>query len=70
MKDCNGCRWADWKRTEKGRLHPSGDGRCTKTITLPKLPACKHWLSLGTTCGGHINRRIELKEHCVYWERG
>lgn len=69
MKNCNGCKYALWTRTEKGKLHPSGDGKCGKKIELPKLPASMWWLweSEPKPMGGYINRRGELKEHCVYW---
>lgn len=26
MKNCINCKYAEWSRTESGRLHPSGDG--------------------------------------------
>jgi len=26
---CLDCKFADWNRTANGRLHPSGDGRCS-----------------------------------------
>jgi hypothetical protein len=29
---CAGCKWADWKRTASGRLHPDGEGQCTHPI--------------------------------------
>lgn len=25
---CEQCKYAEWKRTKNGRLHPSGQGRC------------------------------------------
>jgi len=40
MPDCKTCAYAEWKRTKDGRLHPSGDGKCTwdewKKWALPK----------------------------------
>lgn len=35
---CTDCRFAEWKRTAAGRLHPSGSGKCTWTVELA-LPA-------------------------------
>jgi hypothetical protein len=33
------CKYAEWRRTVTGRLHPSGDGRCVKQVAVPLLPA-------------------------------
>jgi len=34
---CNGCKFAEWKKTKNGRLHPDEGGRCSweKQVTLP-----------------------------------
>lgn len=69
MKNCTDCIHADWLRTEKGRLHPSGEGKCTKEVKLPKLPASKYYIEFVAVGGGAINRREERKENCVYWAR-
>ena len=71
MKNCNGCKHARWDRTTAGRLHPSGDGRCEYPYKVPALPACMIWIggTPPTPCGGHINRRRSLKDHCPYFER-
>jgi len=69
MKDCTGCAFADWQTTKAGKLHPSGDGMCTKTVKIPPLPAAKYWLSpFHQPSGGYINRRSENTEHCVYYQ--
>jgi hypothetical protein len=70
MKDCTDCIYADWQRTESGRLHPSGDGKCQKIIVIPKLPPCWHWAGCSppSLCGGHINRRQPLSEHCQFYQ--
>ena len=75
MKNCTDCVHAEWKRTAGGKLHPSGDGKCTKTIVLPPLPSSFRW-GYGYTWnekpvpkGGDINRREELREHCPCWAR-
>ena len=74
MKRCNDCKHAEWERTAKGRLHPSGDGKCRYPYKVPPLPACMQWPSMSgkapSPSFGYINRREELKEHCVYYERG
>lgn len=69
MKNCTHCIHAAWERTKTGKLHPSGDGRCTKTVQVPQLPQALYWLGEPKPCGGHINRRSELKDHCVYFAR-
>ena len=68
MKTCNGCKYADWQRTAAGRLHPSGDGKCTYEYKVPRLPLAFYYIG-GTPapCGGHISRRRKFKEHCPYW---
>jgi hypothetical protein len=78
MKNCTECVHAEWKRTASGKLHPSGDGRCTKQIVIPPLPGAFGWGYAWSSksgripepIGGEINRRQELKEHCPYWARG
>lgn len=67
MKSCEMCKHAIWDTTKAGRLHPSGNGRCGKIISLPQLPPVYYWLDLTRLGGGTINRRDELREHCVYW---
>ncbi|HHT9146506.1 MAG TPA: hypothetical protein ACFYD4_12685 [Candidatus Wunengus sp. YC61] len=68
MKNCNDCKNAVWQKTEKGRLHPSGEGRCNYDYKIPQLPESFYWIiSSPRPSGGQINRREELKGHCVYW---
>jgi len=69
MKMCKDCKHADWLRTKAGRLHPSGDGRCKYDYKIPPLPQSMYWIHMPHTCGGYINRRKELKDHCVYWSK-
>lgn len=73
MTNCTYCKWAVWDRTESGRLHPSGDGRCGFQIKMPVVPVAfyhVHGKQLHDYyCGGWINRRVELKEHCPCYER-
>lgn len=70
MKSCIGCRHADWKRTARGCLHPSGDGFCQFTVKMPVLSAAQYWLSTPRQGGGFISRREELHDHCPCFERG
>lgn len=70
MKNCTGCKHALWKTTASGRLHPSGDGQCKHPWKLPELPQAFSWVgSQPKPWGGYINRRTELNDHCVYFER-
>lgn len=70
MKNCTDCKYAKWDRTASGRLHPSGDGRCSFEYVPPPLPASRFWIGgKPNPSGGYINRRDELREHCVYFER-
>ncbi len=70
MKNCTGCRYAEWLTTKAGRLHPSGNGHCKYPYKVPELPAAFHWLSDSVLpYGGDINRRREFKSHCTYFAR-
>ena len=69
MKNCTNCKYAEWKRTEAGRLHPSKDGKCMYPWKLPALPASMHWISSPAPCGGYINRGRDNAEHCAYFAR-
>ena len=65
MKACIGCKHADWKRTAKGSLHPSGDGRCRFPYTPAPLPASMSWSWGGYSIGGGwINRREKSDKVC------
>lgn len=67
MKTCKGCKWAEWKKTSAGNLHPSGDGACTFPIKLPVTPLAFRWgwaEKPPTPYGGRITRRIDFKDHC------
>ncbi len=72
MKTCNGCKYAEWKRTANGRLHPSGDGRCTFTIVIPKLPNAFRWGTYSgqayKPCGGFIGRRDVYGDDCPMYD--
>lgn len=43
FNNCTYCRYAEWKKTKVGRLHPGGDGRCTWQIVHPRLPLARQW---------------------------
>ena len=81
MKTCVGCKYAQWKTTVSGRLHPSGDGKCEYPYKVPELPASMYWsVYYPSPYGGDINRHKEVKDRviefscdtygpspCVYW---
>ena len=69
MKNCLHCKHADWRKTEAGRLHPSGDGHCKYPWKIPQLPASMYFVSEPRACGGFISRKTELKDHCAYFAR-
>lgn len=70
MRKCLECKYADWKKTAAGRMHPSGDGRCTYEWKMPPLPASRYFVGIPPTAmGGYISRGKDLEEHCVYWTR-
>lgn len=69
MKNCTDCKYALWKRTAAGKLHPSGDGKCEYPWKMPALPAAFYWISSGAPAGGFVNRKRDNTEHCAYWAR-
>ena len=63
---CAGCKHAEWKRTAKGALHPSGEGLCVHPILSnpPKIPKSAYAAGMyGVNAGvfkldgGRIERR-------------
>lgn len=69
MTNCTKCFYAQWERTEKGRLHPSGDGKCSyQCVDLPPLPAAMYWIGgVPSPSGGYINRRKTWRSECPYY---
>lgn len=72
MKNCTGCKYAEWDRDKLGRLHKSGYGKCAYPYKVPPLPASMYWLGklAPKPLGGAICRLNDLEEHCPYfvWE--
>jgi len=70
MKNCTDCKHALWETTATGRLHPGGGGACKYPWKMPELPQAFYWIGRAPDpCGGYINRRAELKDHCTYYAR-
>lgn len=68
---CTTCAHAAWQRTDKGRLHQSGDGKCVaKIAALPTLAKAMWWSSTSTPqyCGGWINRRRANHSDCPLFQ--
>ena len=43
MSTCLDCKFADWKRTAAGKLHPSGGGRCSHVWEPPPISAAYYF---------------------------
>lgn len=71
MKNCTHCAYAEWRRTSSGKLSPTGDGECRYPWKMPALPRAFYWVGKRAPdpCGGQINRRRELPDHCAYFKR-
>lgn len=68
---CDECKFADWKRTANGRLHPSKAGMCKRLDVFPldmRLPAAFYWIGhVGPKpSGGYIERDRQLKNGCEF----
>jgi hypothetical protein len=72
MKNCTDCKYAEWKRTASGRLHPSREGRCKFPYKVPPLPASMVWTwnTAPRPVGGDIYRNKEHCDHCPYYQEG
>lgn len=65
---CDDCKFAEWKRTASGRLHPDKSGRCGAVI--PKLlPKAFYWFGGGPCIGGGHISRCDPAAECAYWEK-
>ncbi len=67
------CRLANWKRTETGRLHPDGSGRCDWRMPVIPFPKKAFYYvgwrerdSVLAPSGGRINRR-NPETDCPCW---
>lgn len=72
MKNCTNCRWADWKRTKNGRLHPDGTGHCKFPVKVAVLPmAFSYGFGERTVRvnGGYIDRNRDFSDHCSFFSR-
>lgn len=70
---CDSCKWADWKRTSNGRLHPDKTGRCKFVWSPPPLPIAFSFTygrggDLPKPSGGYIERGSDYTNGCVCFE--
>lgn len=60
MNPCLKCRFAEWKKTAAGRLHPSGAGRCHWKMPEIALPKSRYYIGhervIPPPTGGYIER--------------
>lgn len=73
MSGCLTCKYADWQKTASGRLHPSGDGRCTWKMPEIKIPASMYFghYAMSRTpsiAGGYISRHRGVIHECPTYE--
>jgi len=68
MKNCKGCKYAEWKRTKNNRLHPGGKGICKYKCKLPVIPASMSWSITPKPRGGHIYRHKDHIYHCLCYD--
>lgn len=66
--DCKNCRYAVWKKTASGRLHPSGDGKCMFTWEPLPLPKSYFGMSIPRPVlqGRSVDRHDPFK-NCQTW---
>jgi len=67
MKNCTGCKHAEWDKTKSDKLHPSGNGNCRYTYKIPGLPQAFYFMDSPLVLGGRINRKKEFENHCIYY---
>jgi hypothetical protein len=65
---CDDCKWAEWKRTSNGRLHPDKSGRCKFVWIPPPIPRAFNFAYGGETPklsgGGYIERGNRQYDDC------
>lgn len=67
---CLDCKFAEWKTTATGRLHPSGGGRCRWVYPDIRLPVSMYFFGgEQRASGGHISRRDAWRQ-CPQFQRG
>ena len=66
---CVDCKFAEWKKTANGRLHPSGDGRCLWQYPDIKLPISMYFGGSGPSPWGGLICRKDERKPCPQYQR-
>ena len=69
IKTCNGCKYAEWKKTKTGGLSLSGLGSCTYNYKVLPLPQSMYFVASPAIMLNTISRHLELTDHCAYYQR-
>lgn len=65
---CLGCKYADWRRNADGKLHKSGEGRCTAPFSLKlDIPAAFYELQQTRIGGGFVHRSAKPVLSCNFF---
>lgn len=67
MKNCNGCKWAEWDKPKSGSLHPDGQGYCRYPVKIPDLPNGVEWASINYYHTG-ISKNKDFDKDCKFYE--
>jgi len=74
MNSCLNCKFAEWRRTANGRLHPDQTGRCRWVMPDIKIPSAFYWngfigrKEVPAPCGGGFIERDLPHADCPTWE--
>ena len=60
---CKTCKWAEWRRTETGRIRPKQAGRCTYQLPVIPLP-----ISIEVKFPHRSAIWRDFTEECPCWE--
>ena len=66
-KTCLNCKYARWRRTLMGKLHPNQLGKCSYNIVLPALPKSLYFLGGYAIAGSGIISRNKPFTDCPTW---
>lgn len=70
MKKCDECKYANWKRTKAGKLHPDKAGKCEFLVKPAAVPSAFYYIIDPILHGGFIYRGEELKRNCPTYDAG
>ena len=65
---CMTCQFANWRKTASGKMHPTGEGKCTYALSEMIIPASYYWIGFREKgpmpSGGRIDRRAPFSRRC------